>query len=189
MTKRKQTVRQPDWFMTSREDAERKAKQRKAKQRRRAKAKERAEALQMLEAMSKPDTFWPKLAAELKTDRSRLFYGWGESAVPGVKTIEAVHPSCGCPLATVWFRWISAAQIDILYSFVRPGIRRCGIRTYLHERLLQTWPDARITTNSGTLDGIAWMTKVGFKYHPPGEWVFERKPCPPNKPARGRASR
>lgn len=182
MAKRKTQNPPMDWVIVSRE----KAKRCKARRRRQAKARERAKTIAMLEAIAKPDTFWPKLAAELKTDRSRLFYGWGQSAVPGVKMIEAVHPDCGCPIGTVWFRWISESQIDILYSLVRPGVRRCGIRTYLHERLLETWPNARITTNSGTMDGIQWMTKVGFKFNPPGEWVFERKPCPPKRQHRSR---
>jgi hypothetical protein len=147
--------------------------------RKRHKKDDAAEAIAMLEAIGKPDHFWPKLQAELRHDKSRLFYGWGQSAVPGVKTIEAVHPDCGCPIGTVWFRWVSDAQIDILYSMVRPGIRRCGIRTYLHEQIVRTWPKARITTNSGTLEGIAWMLKMGFKFNPAGEWVL----APKRKPA------
>lgn len=150
---------------------------------------ERRQTLDMLESLAVPDTFWPKLAKELRHDKSRLFYGWGQSAVPGVKLIEAVHPDCCCPLGTVWFRWISPAQIDILYSYVRPGVRRCGLRTYLHQQLLRVWPDARITTNSGTLDGIGWMQSAGFEYRKPGEWVFERETCPPNKPTPGRRTR
>lgn len=141
----------------------------------RRKKNDTAEAIAMLEAIGKPDNFWPKLRAELQHDKSRLFYGWGQSAVPGVKTIEAVHPDCGSPLGTVWFRWVSDAQIDILYSLVRPGIRRCGVRTYLHEQIVRTWPQARITTNSGTLDGIAWMLKMGFRFYRPGEWVLRPK--------------
>lgn len=128
--------------------------------------------LAMLQSIQKPDTFWPRVAKEVK--EGKLNYGFGKSAIPGLATIEAMHVDCFAPLGTVWFRFISENQIDVVYSYVRPGVRRCGVRTYLHNKLLQTYPHARITTNSGTMDGMQWMAKIGFRFNPPGEWVFDR---------------
>lgn len=125
------------------------------------------------------DKFWPRIRQEIKD--GKLFYGYGKTAIPGTVTIEATHQDCCMPLGIVWYRWISENQIDIVYSYVRPSVRRCGVRTYLHQRLLACYPHARITTNSGTTEGMQWMSKTGYKFNPPGEWVFER--CSQNAPA------
>lgn len=123
----------------------------------------------------KPKTFWERMRADIREEK--MFYGFGQTAVPGLVTIEALHLSAFVPLAFVQYRWIDHRQLDVGYSWVRPEVRGLGLREYLHKMLLQAYPEiTTITTNSATRHGAAWMQKAGYKELAHGSWVFHRKP-------------
>lgn len=124
----------------------------------------------------KPSRFWAVIRKSVKErDLTQLWYGFGQSAVPGVALIEATHKNAGGPIATIWFRWISDGQVDIIFAFVRPGVRRTGVMTWLHEQLRTSYPRADFTTSGGTKFGEPWMRKNGYKQRATGDWVQRPK--------------
>lgn len=123
----------------------------------------------------KPNHFWAGVRKSIKERDEKLWYGFGRSAVAGVFLIEAIHANGGAPIATIWYRWISNGQIDILFAFVRPGVRRSGVMTYLHEKLRESYPQADFTTNGGTKFGEPWMRKNGYRQRATGDWVQRPK--------------
>ena len=124
---------------------------------------------------AKPSRFWAIIRKSVKERDTLLFFGFGQSAVPGVALIEATHKNAAGPIATIWFRWISEGQIDIIFAFVRPGARRSGVMTYLHEQLRASYPQADFTTSGGTKFGIPWMLKNGYRQRATGDWVQRPK--------------
>jgi len=111
---------------------------------------------------------------ELKARRG-LSYAWGESTCPGTRTIEARHESTAAPIGIVWFCHAGNSTIEIQYSFVRESARRCGVRTWLHHKLLEGFPKTRkIITAAGTRFSRPWLVKMGFRKNPRSlDWELE----------------
>ena len=109
-------------------------------------------------------------------NREGLTYGFGRSALPGIYTIEVMHTDWGTPIGCVWYRQIGANKIiEITQSFIREDCRRCGLRTYLHEKLQEAYPEVtKIITGGGTKEGRKWMLATGYRKTEDG-WTFTVK--------------
>lgn len=106
--------------------------------------------------------------------RDGVTYGFGRTGIPGTFTIEAYHRDFPMPIGTVWYQFSGRHILDSLNSFVDERFRRCGVRTYLHEKLLYTYPTVtRFQSGGGTKFGIAWMKAMKFKQTDHG-WIYER---------------
>lgn len=120
------------------------------------------------------DDRWAEIGREIKS-RTHLSYHYGRAAIPGLDTIEAYHRDLPWPVGIVWYNFVGLNALQVLNSFVFENLRRCGVRTYLHERLLSAYPNRDlIITTSGTKSGLAWMKATGYKQTENG-WEFHRK--------------
>jgi hypothetical protein len=110
------------------------------------------------------------IAADVKGLR-KIDWNYGHAVAPAVHTIEFYHRDCPQPLGIVWFWFSGADRLEILNSFVFELVRHCGIRTFLHDRLREHYPERDIISQRGTESGEAWMTAAGYKRGRPG-WIF-----------------
>lgn len=56
-------------------------------------------------------------------------------------------------------------QLDILYAWVYPELRCCGLMTEILARLRDTFPAATIVTDEGSDSGVRWLKKMGFDWN------------------------
>ena len=90
-----------------------------------------------------------------------------EKRHPGTYAITASIPIQPHPMGIVWIRFPGNTTIETLGSFVDSRVRRCGIRTAIHNWMLTQWPEVqRVITTSGTDYGQAWLKATGFKLNP-----------------------
>lgn len=109
--------------------------------------------------------------------RNNLVLNWQHiEGHPGTIQITASIPCCPCPMGVVWITFPMNGTIESQSSFVDARVRRCGIRTAIHNYMLDTFPDIyRIVAASGSYDGQHWMEATGFKQNKKGDWIFTRK--------------
>ena len=108
------------------------------------------------------DERWAATREMVKT-RLQLSAGWEESC-PGTLVFRATIPSLAYPVGQVWITQPDDQTIVIQNSFVIEWVRRCGIRTRIHEWMTTAYPKVqRIITGGSTREGQAWMRKNGFK--------------------------
>ena len=106
--------------------------------------------------------------------RRKLTYLHGKPGLQGCYAIEAYHDDMPVPIATVWYAFFGLTGIQTLNSYVWEQLRRCGLRTYLHEKLLAAYPKhTLVISGAGTREGKAWMKSAGFKKTANG-WEFRR---------------
>lgn len=106
--------------------------------------------------------------------REHLEFRFGRAAQPGVFTAEVYHEELPGPLAVVWFNYFGLGGIQILDSFVFEYVRRCGLRTFIHEKMLAICNECElIVSGGGTESGAAWMKSVGYVKNKRG-WEFRR---------------
>lgn len=122
---------------------------------------------------AKVPSAWERYRKDAKA-RERLEFRFGRAASPGVFTAEVYHEELPGPLAVVWFNYCGQDTIHILNSMVFEYVRRCGLRTFIHEKLLAICRDVdRIVSGGGTESGAAWMKSVGYVKSKAG-WEFRR---------------
>ncbi len=96
------------------------------------------------------------------------------TSIPGSLAIEATFEDHPSPVGTVWFQWVGNETITINESYVPKQFRRCGIRTYLHKKLIESYPTLKeLTTGSCTTESRPWLIKQGFKKDSHKDWVLE----------------
>lgn len=120
---------------------------------------------------------WEPQREEARDPAKRQFH-FGETNVPGCCTLAVCIPSMPMPLGTVWFRFVGNSTIEILWSYVVDPVRRCGLRTALHETLLSSYPTVRrVMSANGTDDGgRAWLKAMGFqRAAATGDWELSIK--------------
>lgn len=102
-----------------------------------------------------------KMAAD---ESQRTFY-WARTNVPGCMIASVCVPEFPWPVGTLWYRLVGNLTIEVLHSYVIKELRRCGLRTSLHNYLLRLYPSIQwIITASGSDDGgTAWLEHAGFK--------------------------
>jgi hypothetical protein len=106
--------------------------------------------------------------------RERLQFRFGRAAQAGVFTAEVYHEDLAGPLAVVWLNYFGLGGIQILNSFVFEYVRRCGLRTFIHEKLLACCNECDlILSGAGTESGAAWMKATGYVKNKNG-WEFRR---------------
>lgn len=116
--------------------------------------------------------YWNRLKADVRS-RRKLTFLYGRAAIPGTFTAEVYHEDCPMPLAVVWFGFVGMNAIQIFNSFVFEYARRAGLRSYIHEQMLNSYPGRYVISGAGTKSGTAWMeaigykrTAAGFEFHP-----------------------
>ena len=121
----------------------------------------------------KKDKRW--YAKEIR-DRSCLSYAFRQSGVPGCSVIEALWDKNPCPIGSVWYSFRGKATIEVLSSYVMNRYRRLGVRNYLHEKILESYPKLKvIVTGEGTKDSLPWLKKMGYKQNEADGWRLEIK--------------
>jgi len=104
--------------------------------------------------------------------RRGLTYHHGNSGIPACRIIEAHFSETPTPVGTIWYRHIRKDTIDILSCYVMDYCRRCGVMSYLMEKLLESFPKTKlVVSGSGTACGKGWMKANGFQQMKDGEWV------------------
>ena len=120
------------------------------------------------------DDGWDIARKQAKDPQRRQFH-FGNTRLPGCEEIHLCVECLPWPVGMVWYRWVGNSTIETLHSYVFERLRRCGIRTALHESLIQSYPQAtRFITASGSKDGgEAWLKATGFKKNRrTGDWEF-----------------
>ncbi len=114
--------------------------------------------------------------AELKRrDAELITIAPGRSTVPGCRTLELCHKDFPMPLGIIWISFPGRETAYINNSFVDERFRRCGIRSMLHWKPFDYWPNLkRIISGGGTEQGKAWMTAIGYK-QTVDRWEFRKK--------------
>lgn len=108
--------------------------------------------------------------------KGELTCGFGRTSIAGTFTIEAILWTVPMPLGTVWFQFVDTHTISIAYSFVFEGVRRTGVRTFLHHQLLAAYPDIEaIVTGAANEFSKPWLLKMGFKEDRHGHWSLRIK--------------
>ena len=117
---------------------------------------------------------WEHLREEAKNELSLCF---GKCSISGTFSIEATISSYSCPVGIIWFHWVGNSTIELLYSFVLPELRRCGIRTKMHKILLEGYKSnlQTIITGAGTKDGKPWLKKMKFCKQKNGDYILKVK--------------
>lgn len=108
------------------------------------------------------DAYFKQVRQDIKA-RRKLCIASGESGNAGVHTIEAYHTDFIGPIAVVWYMFSGRDRLEILNSYVDERLRRCGLRTHLHEAFIKFYPERVIVSNTGTKTGLAWMKATGYK--------------------------
>jgi hypothetical protein len=105
--------------------------------------------------------------------KGRIEWRWlADTGIPGTQAIIATTPHVPFPVGQVWYRHRNHKVLDIMNSFVFEHCRRCGVRTFLHNELINLYGDlTEIYSNDATDSGAAWMTATGFVKRPDG-WHF-----------------
>lgn len=106
--------------------------------------------------------YWRQLRDKLKHENGLSFH-YGKAGAPGTFTAEAYHEDCPMPLCVVWFGFVGLNAIQIQNSFTFEYVRRCGLRTFIHRKMLEAYPGRYILSGAGTKSGQAWMKSVGYK--------------------------
>lgn len=79
-------------------------------------------------------------------------------------TIE--DPHFDFSLGYLWFRLESRNVIKISNSYVQEMVRRAGLRTWMHRKMLEDFPETRmIVTARATEFSLPWLNKMGFKFN------------------------
>jgi hypothetical protein len=107
--------------------------------------------------------------------RNGAGYVWvQQSSIPGTLVYEFIHPAVPVPMGFVWARELGNGLVQTLHSYIWADVRRCGIRTRIHERMTQDF--TRFTTPKAS-DEIAekWLLKNGFTKDSFGEWNLRVK--------------
>ena len=117
--------------------------------------------------------YWETVKDDIRARRKIKFY-FGQAAVPGTFTAEVYHDHCPMPLSVVWFGFSGLDCIQIQNSFTFEYVRRAGLRTYINEKLLESYPNRYILSGAGTESGEAWMKAAGYKKTKSG-WEYRRK--------------
>lgn len=125
------------------------------------------------------------LHADLKAKRG-VSYAHGNSTVPGCRVIEATFIENPGPVGVIWYRHgHSKGVIEILGMFVIDYYRRCGLASYLLEKLVAAFPaTVSVVSGDGTEYGSAWMRANGFVRTSAGEWIKTIPPAPKKGKAR-----
>lgn len=84
------------------------------------------------------------------------------------------------PAGVVWFLAFDnekAGTLQVLHSYTLPEWRRKGVRSAIHQAMLDSTPGALILTGSpSTESGEAWMKSQGFKKNSEtSQWVLKPK--------------
>jgi hypothetical protein len=109
-------------------------------------------------------------------DRSALSISYRQTGCPGCDVVEAIWNKSPCPIGTVWYTWRGKGTIELLSSYVMNHYRRMGVRTYLHEWIISSYPNLKaITTSEGTKDSLPWLKKMGFKKNDADGWRLDIK--------------
>ena len=119
------------------------------------------------------DPYFKQVRGEIKTKSRCLSIQMGEAGNAGIHTIEAYHCDFVGPVAVVWFLFSARDRIEILNSYVDERLRRCGLRTYIHEAFLRYYPNRVIVSHSGSKYGLAWMKATGYKLTESG-WEYRK---------------
>lgn len=107
------------------------------------------------------DAWQPTIAA---VRAGKIEFRIVETGCPGTNAIEAITPGLPYPIAVVWFRFRNHYAIDIMNSWTFDPLRRLGLRTYLHRRMIECWPSVlEVYSAAATPSGEAWMLAAGYK--------------------------
>lgn len=99
----------------------------------------------------------------------------GRSIVPGCRTLELCHKDLPMPIGIIWISFPGRETAYVNNSYVDERFRRCGIRTMLHWKLFDYWPNLkRVISGGGTESGQAWMRAIGYT-RTADRWEFRKK--------------
>lgn len=109
--------------------------------------------------------------------RNELIINWQYTeGHPGTVQITGSIACCPSPMGIVWIGFTLNDTIETYGSFVDSRVRRCGVRTAIHNYILDSFPEVdRIVTASGSSYGQPWLIATGFKQNERGDWIFKRK--------------
>lgn len=119
------------------------------------------------------DDGWESSRNQAKDPGSRIII-FGEPRVPGCCTIQVCIPQCPMPVGTVWYRWNGNSVIEVLQSYVVGPLRRCGLRTALHNQMIDSYPTVKKIITAGANDtSKPWLKATGFRINKEsGDWEF-----------------
>lgn len=115
---------------------------------------------------------WAETRAEIRQGKGEVRYRL--SSIPGTWVSELVLEDYPFPLGSVWFRYCGNVSIEVLHSFTIRAVRRCGVRTTLHEALRSNHPEHCIFTAAASKEARPWLEKQGFVFD--GDWILEAAP-------------
>jgi GNAT superfamily N-acetyltransferase len=127
---------------------------------------------------------WAKERERLKAGQYHV--GWCKTSCAGLLQMELQDVDGTRIYAWCWFRHETGNVIAIHNSYVHEPVRRCGLRTALHKKLLEWYPDTRlIVTGRATELSLPYLKKMGFVFNVQMDrWELVVTPPAPAKPKR-----
>lgn len=101
---------------------------------------------------------------------------WGKATNNGVFTCEAYIHDLPQPVGLVWYGFFGGNKtIVILDSYVMEKYRRLGIRTKIHNVMIESYKNciSTIMTQAGTKYSLPWLKKMKFKQNQDGDWILK----------------
>jgi hypothetical protein len=117
---------------------------------------------------------------QFETLRQKIKNGEGHvlhTSLPINGTSAAAFVHFDLPFATgvVQYNHEADGSVAVLHSFVHHALRRCGVRTRIHEEMLDWYPGATFVSAQGSPSGAAWMRSMGYVYDEDREiWILRR---------------
>jgi len=114
---------------------------------------------------------WKWLREDIKEGKD-IEVLWDYTNTHGTLVAQLYHKQIAFPLGNVWFR-AEGDRISILQSYVHEDLRRCGVRSRIHEEMLE-WYSEDFYTYSSTRKSKPWLEKMGFTKDS-GGWRLKRE--------------
>ena len=121
---------------------------------------------------------WERTKVEIR--QGDLLIKHSAPTIAGTYSLEAVTSSLPYPVGMLWYRWTYDSKIEILNSWVKAEARRSGIRTRMHDFLVNYYKTSKhVVTAHGTEEGTKWMESAGYRQTKDGWWRYtiRRKPA------------
>jgi GNAT superfamily N-acetyltransferase len=98
-----------------------------------------------------------------------------ETGIPGTEAFIATVNSMPMPVGIIWFRWNTRRTIGIMNIYVLESLRRQGVATWLHNKLVEVISPDCVYTMSANDMSEPWLTKLGYEKADDGWYLYPQK--------------
>jgi hypothetical protein len=92
-----------------------------------------------------------------------LEFCWRMSGVPGVRVVEAIHPSWSCPIGMAYVQDAYDRSVQLSYINVVEQLRRLGVGRAIVREIQREYPEQRMVTSVATALASPFLKKLNWK--------------------------